>query len=74
MSASAVALPGCLTEAEIAVVQLIASGATIKEAAISRGVSIHTVETQLYKAYRKLGLKHRGKVILWAIRNGLGGV
>ncbi|RAO51703.1 hypothetical protein LUPAC06_06388 [Micromonospora saelicesensis] len=50
---------GALTPAEERVAEMLAAGATKKEAARSLFVSFHTVDTQLRSIYHKLGIHNR---------------
>jgi DNA-binding CsgD family transcriptional regulator len=50
---------GSLTASEVAVVRLIASGATNRDAAATLFVSPHTVSSHLRSAFRKLGVNSR---------------
>ncbi|RAO46054.1 hypothetical protein PSN01_05246 [Micromonospora saelicesensis] len=50
---------GALTPAEERVAEMLATGATKKEAARSLFVSFHTVDTQLRSIYHKLGIHNR---------------
>ncbi|MGC4866074.1 LuxR C-terminal-related transcriptional regulator [Micromonospora sp. DT53] len=50
---------GALTPAEERVAEMLAAGATKKEAARSLFVSFHTVDTQLRAIYHKLGINNR---------------
>ncbi|WP_444947615.1 LuxR C-terminal-related transcriptional regulator [Micromonospora ureilytica] len=50
---------GALTPAEERVAEMLAAGATKKEAARSLFVSFHTVDTQLRSIYHKLGINNR---------------
>ena len=62
-----------LSGAELDVLRLIAAGHTTRQAAALRLVSIHTVRVQLYSIYKKLRVKHRGELVLWAVRHGFTG-
>jgi len=48
-----------LTATEQRVADLIASGATNRDAASSRFISVRTVETHVAATYRKLGVRNR---------------
>ncbi|WFE53473.1 helix-turn-helix transcriptional regulator [Micromonospora sp. WMMD1155] len=52
-----------LTPAEERVAEMLASGATKKEAARSLFVSFHTVDTQLRSIYHKLGIHNRMQLV-----------
>lgn len=52
-------LPMPLTDRELAVAEVVASGSTNREVAEADGVSIRTVENQLRSIYRKLGVATR---------------
>ena len=64
-------LPG-LTPAESAVVRLAASGLENAEIASARGVSTTTVQNQLARAFRKLGVGGRAEALTWLLARGLG--
>ena len=55
--------PGALTDSEEHVVRLVAAGSTNAEVAAERGVSIRTVESQLYRVYQKLGVSNRAQLV-----------
>jgi DNA-binding CsgD family transcriptional regulator len=59
-----------LSGAELDVLRLIAAGHTTRQAAALRLVSIHTVRVQLYSIYKKLQIKHRGELFVWAVQHG----
>ncbi|MCG5457595.1 helix-turn-helix transcriptional regulator [Micromonospora sp. PSH03] len=54
---------GALTPAEERVAEMLAAGATKKEAARSLFVSFHTVDTQLRSIYHKLGIHNRMQLV-----------
>ncbi|MEU8389564.1 helix-turn-helix transcriptional regulator [Micromonospora sp. NPDC048843] len=54
---------GTLTPAEERVAEMLATGATKKEAARSLFVSFHTVDTQLRSIYHKLGIHNRMQLV-----------
>ncbi len=64
-------LPG-LTVAESAVVRLAASGLENNEIASARGVSVPTIQNQLARAFRKLGVGSRAEALAWLLARGLG--
>jgi DNA-binding CsgD family transcriptional regulator len=51
--------PDTLTETEAQVAELVAGGATNREAAAALFMSVHTVESNLKRIYRKLGVRSR---------------
>ncbi|MBM0231282.1 helix-turn-helix transcriptional regulator [Micromonospora sp. STR1_7] len=54
---------GLLTPAEKRVAEILAGGATKKQAAGSLFVSFHTVDTQLRSIYQKLGINSRLQLV-----------
>ena len=58
---------------ERAVVELVAAGATNAEIAAELSVTESTVKTHLARAQRKLGLRDRVHVVIWAYEVGLAG-
>jgi DNA-binding CsgD family transcriptional regulator len=62
-----------LSDAELDVLRLIVAGKTTRQAADARTVSIHTVRVQMYSIYKKLEVKHRAELVLWALHHGFGG-
>ncbi len=58
---------GRLTRSEALVVELVAAGHTNGEVAAERGVSIRTVETQLYRVFQKLGVTNRAQLVRAAL-------
>lgn len=60
-----------LAERERAVVELVAAGCSNAEIAAAIGVSESTVKTHLARAQRKLGLRDRVHVVIWAYETGL---
>jgi DNA-binding NarL/FixJ family response regulator len=54
--------PGELTATERRVADLIAAGATNREAAAELFVSVRTVETHVASVYRKLGVRTRAEL------------
>ncbi|GAA4256191.1 helix-turn-helix transcriptional regulator [Dactylosporangium darangshiense] len=63
-------LPFDLTEAEYAILTLISEGHDNARIAAQRGVSLRTVETQISKIYRKLGVHSRADAIVLAHKDG----
>ena len=51
--------------------QLLAAGATMKEAASALGLSPRTVETHKYQSMEALGLKTTAELIRYALEHGL---
>lgn len=62
---------GLLTEREIELVRLVASGLRNKEIADRLDISEGTVKTHLYNVYRKVGVGTRVELTLYAKRCGL---
>lgn len=60
-----------LTDREIHIVQVLASGKSNKEAAHLLGISIKTVETHRAAVMRKLGFKSIVELVRYAVREGL---
>lgn len=60
-----------LTSRETEVLQLIAEGATNKEAAATLGISIKTVEKHRHKLMQKLNIHHTAGLARHAIENGI---
>ncbi len=75
MTASPVLVSPCvsLTEAERDIVRLLAAGNSTASTAAARGSAINTVRTQLNTLHRKLKIRHRGELVVWAMRHGFGG-
>lgn len=59
-----------LTNAEIEIVRLIASGLTTKEIASRRNISFHTVNTHRKNIFRKLKVNNTSELIMLAIKAG----
>ena len=62
--------PTHLTNSEIEIVKLIASGLTTKEIANHKNISFHTVNTHRKNIFRKLGVSNASEMILYAIKAG----
>jgi two-component system, NarL family, response regulator LiaR len=60
-----------LSERELTVLSLIATGLSNAEVAASTYVSINTVKSYVRTAYRKIGVDRRSMAVLWAVQNGL---
>ncbi|WP_130452944.1 helix-turn-helix transcriptional regulator [Leucobacter luti] len=60
-----------LTEREIEVLALLASGRTREEIAATQFISLNTLKTQLRSVYRKLEVSQRSAAVLEAQRRGL---
>jgi DNA-binding NarL/FixJ family response regulator len=60
-----------LTDREVQIVQLLASGKSNKEAADLLGISMKTVETHRAAIMRKLGFKSIVELVRYAVREGL---
>jgi predicted ATPase/DNA-binding CsgD family transcriptional regulator len=62
---------GLLSARERDVAQLIAGGSSNREIADALVVSVKTVETHIQHIFRKLNVKARSEVAVWAARHGL---
>lgn len=60
-----------LSRREREVLELVAGGRSVPEAAGVLGVSPRTVETYCLRLYEKLGVKDRRELIIFAVRNGI---
>ncbi len=60
-----------LSEREIEILRLIATGASNKEIALALFISTNTVKVHLRNIYNKIGVKSRTEAVLFAVRNGL---
>lgn len=65
-SRSASTLPHGLTPTELAIVEILADGASNREIARQRGCAVGTVKVHLGRIFRKLGVESRGAVIAMA--------
>jgi DNA-binding NarL/FixJ family response regulator len=63
--------PAGLTEREVEVLRLIATGLNLKEAADRLVISDHTARHHLESVYSKAGVSSRAGVTLFAVENGL---
>jgi HD-GYP domain-containing protein (c-di-GMP phosphodiesterase class II)/DNA-binding CsgD family transcriptional regulator len=63
--------PAGLTEREVEVLRLVASGLNLKEAADRLVISDHTARHHLESVYSKAGVSSRAGVTLFAVENGL---
>jgi HD-GYP domain-containing protein (c-di-GMP phosphodiesterase class II)/DNA-binding CsgD family transcriptional regulator len=63
--------PAGLTEREVEVLRLVASGLNLKEAAERLVISDHTARHHLESVYSKAGVSSRAGVTLFAVENGL---
>jgi DNA-binding NarL/FixJ family response regulator len=61
-----------LTYAQSAIVEQLAWGLSTSQAADALGIAVNTVRVQLHFVYRRLGITHRGELMLWAIKHGYG--
>lgn len=68
--ARAAALPEPLTDREMEVLRLVATGASNKEIARHLSISVRTVQVHLGNIYGKLGVRSRTEAALYAIRRG----
>lgn len=64
------ALPEPLTDREMEVLRLVATGASNKEIARRLCISVRTVQVHLSNIYGKLGVRSRTEATLFAIRRG----
>ena len=62
---------GSLSSRELDVAKLIANGSSNRDIADVLVVSVKTVETHIQHIFRKLNVKARSEVAVWAARNGL---
>ena len=62
---------GALTPRERAVLRLVASGATNREAAAALGISDETVKTMLSRTFVKLGVRRRAEAVAVAHSRGI---
>ena len=62
---------GNLTELEVEVLTLFASGNSYAEIASARGNSNVTVRNTIYRVQDKLGITTKQGLVIWAVRNGL---
>jgi two-component system response regulator NreC len=60
-----------LTEREVVVLEMAASGKTCNDVALSLGISRRTAEAHRSNLMKKLGLKTQTDLVLYAIRNGI---
>jgi HD-GYP domain-containing protein (c-di-GMP phosphodiesterase class II)/DNA-binding CsgD family transcriptional regulator len=63
--------PADLTDREVEVLRLVASGCSLKEAAGRLVISDHTARHHLESVYSKAGVSSRAGVTLFAVENGL---
>ena len=63
--------PADLTEREVEVLRLVASGCSLKEAAEQLVISDHTARHHLESVYSKAGVSSRAGVTLFAVENGI---
>ena len=61
-----------LTEREVAVLELIATGLSNQQIAAELYVSINTIKTYVRTAYRRIGVDSRSQAVIWAMCHGLG--
>lgn len=61
----------CLTERELQVVSMLASGKQIKQMAAELSISISSVNTYRARIFRKTGMVSNAAVIRYAVENGL---
>ena len=60
-----------LTERELEIVRLVASGYKNKEVGVTLTISERTVKTHLTNIFQKLGVRDRVGLVMYALRNGL---
>ncbi|HEX6331909.1 MAG TPA: LuxR C-terminal-related transcriptional regulator [Actinomycetota bacterium] len=65
------ALPGGLTDREVEVLRLVASGKTNRDIAVELVISEHTVARHLQNLYAKLGVSSRSAATAFAFEHGL---
>jgi DNA-binding CsgD family transcriptional regulator len=61
-----------LTGGQAKIVRLLARGLGTHAAAAELGIAVNTLRAQLNTVYRRIGITHRGELILWALANGFG--
>jgi DNA-binding NarL/FixJ family response regulator len=66
--------PSGLTEREVAVLELIATGLSNDEIATTLFITINTVKSYVRTAYKRIGVDTRSQAVIWALENGLGPV
>ena len=62
-----------LTERELEIVRLVASGYKNKEVGSSLSISERTVKTHLTNIFQKLGVRNRVGLVMYALKHGLTG-
>ncbi len=60
-----------LTDRELTILGLVCKGANNNEIADGLFISLHTVKTHIYSAFRKTRCKNRVELIYWAMKNGM---
>lgn len=63
--------PGGLTVDEIEIINLLWSGLNCKEISIKRGSVRKTVENQVFKIKKKLGIYRPSLIFQWALKNDI---
>ena len=58
-----------LTQREMEILSVLASGAKNEEIATRLFISPHTVRTHLYTIYKKIQVNNRLQAVLWASKN-----
>ena len=61
-----------LSPRELEIARLIASGSSNREIAETLFVSIKTIETHVQHIFRKLQVKNRAEIAVWATRSAVG--
>jgi DNA-binding NarL/FixJ family response regulator len=62
-----------LTERELEIVRLVASGYKNKEVGATLSISERTVKTHLTNIFQKLGVRDRVGLVMYALKHGLTG-
>lgn len=60
-----------ITERELEVVRLLATGSTLPEVAAALGIALKTADSHKTNLMEKLGLHRRAQLTLWAIEQGI---
>ncbi len=60
-----------LTERELTILGLVCKGANNNEIADALFISLHTVKSHIYNAFKKTQSKNRIELIYWAMKNGM---